>query len=725
MKYPMLLLMWLVRLVSQAQIPSDSLKAYYTFNGTYADSSAEENNITAGSGEFAEDRFGNANAALYLNGLSDSLTLPVSEFSPITGDFTISFWYATNSFEIMNCFSSKQSAGDTTNNFEIQFNSHNSYYLEYLTQAFYQTFVYWNGSGITGNTVAEGAPGLFSNNEWCHFLITREADTFRIYRNHYLYYQSIETFYGGTLGDAVDLIFSAAPYHFKGTIDDMRLYNRSLRQNEIDLLWFENHPFIFTTVKKTDAYVQGSNVLVYWEYDTSQVSDSILVEYRINSGDWITAIHSNMAYENYTYINMSYPPGTTAEVRVSDFSNPDLTNETGAFIQSEYDWVEVSAELPFPAKDGAGLLNFKDKMWLLGGWDPPNHPPNYTHSEVWSSSDGENWTFETTAPWPARHISGWLSSGDALWVIGGDPQSNCLTDVWKSTDGINWTETNNAIPGFALRMCSNYAYADEKLIIYGGEQCSGNPLSDVWSSADGISWEHIADAPWSGRGMQLNSCVDDEGQIWMIGGSNETTRRPFNEVWKSADGITWTLVNASAPWNGRYWHTTAWFDNKMWLLAGMAYAYEMNDAWYSSDGITWHELKSTTGNWPPGSRHAQSTTVFDNALWYMCGILTNNAWKIINTSPVAVEENNQLINAQISVFPNPSDNSIKVSIATVNNSKNTILIFNTLGDIEIEKEIMQHDNIYSTEINISTLPGGLYFIKIKDEPYLSAKFIKQ
>lgn len=702
-----------------AQIPTDSLKGHYQFETNLNDVSGNGNHIVTGSGTFVEDRFGNADGALYLDGVSDSLVLPIDEFSPIQGDFTISFWYKTNSPEIMNLFSSKQFPSDTTNNFEVQLSSHNSYYLEFLSQSFFSTFAYWNGSGIAGNAIAEGAPGSFTKGAWCHFAITREADTLKIYRNHSLYYLSIDTFFGGTLGDAVDLIFSASPYLFEGSIDDMRLYNRNLSQGEIDFLWFENKPFSFTQVTANDAYVQGSNLLVLWEYDTSQVSDSILVEYRLNGGSWIAPVHSNMAYESYTYIDMTYPPGTTVEVRVSDFSNPAITQTSGAFSVSEYDWVEVASTLPFNAKDGSGLLSFQNKMWLLGGWDPPYNMPMNTHSEVWSSTDGANWVFETTAPWPARHAAAWLVSDDAMWVIGGDPQSGCLTDVWKSTDGINWIETNNAIPGFVMRNNPNYAFVNNELMIYGGEQCGGNPLNDVWTSVDGITWVQLPDAPWSGRGMQVNSCVDGNGQIWMLGGSNESDRRSYNEVWKSADGITWTLVNESAPWSGRYWHTVAWFDNKMWLMGGMATGSEMNDVWYSEDGITWKELKSTTGNWPAGTRHAQSTTVYDNALWYMCGISTNNSWKIINTQTIGVENEEQK-KLTLQVFPNPAAENITVTFSPQENQSNLVQIFNVMGEMIYEIEMNAVTS--TTLINISDFAAGIYFVKVNDQ---TAKFVKQ
>ncbi len=710
---------------AQAQIPTDSLKGHYRFGGGFTDDSGEGNSILLGTGTFVNDRFGNPNEALYLNGTSDSLVLPIAEFSPISGDFTISFWYKTNNGAIMNCFSSKQSALDTTDNFEIQLSSNNSFALEFLQQSFYTTFAYWNGTGLTTNAVAEGNPGSFTKGEWCHFAITREADTLRIYRNHSLSAMSIDNLFSGTLGDAVDLIFGAAPFHFNGSIDDMRLYNRHLNQAEIDLLWFENMPFYFPTVKATDAYVQGSNLLVYWEYDTTQVSDSILVESRLNGGAWVPAVHTNMAYESYTYVDMFYPPGTTVEVRVSDFSDPTITQSTGAFVVSEYDWQEVSSALPFNAKDGAGLVNFQNKMWLLGGWDPPYHPPMNTHSEVWSSTDGANWTFETIAPWPARHCSAWLATDEAMWVIGGDPQSGCLTDVWKSTDGINWTQTNSAIPNYVLRNNPNYAAVDGRLYIFGGEQCSGSPMNDVWSSDDGITWNQLANAPWAGRGMQVNSCVDESGQMWMLGGSSEATRRSYNEVWKSADGINWTLVNESAPWSGRYWHTVAWFDNKMWLMGGMATGLEMNDVWYSEDGISWREFKTTTGNVPANTRHAQSTTVYDNALWYMCGISTNNSWKIFNTATVGTAETSLPSTPNLTVVPNPACETISLNFTTSVGETNTLQIYNLLGVLVYETELEATSASTATTVDISAFPSGVFIVRVNSLPMLTTRFVKE
>lgn len=694
----------------QAQIPTNNLLGHYKFDGNLLDNSGNNNDITVGTGTFVSDRFENSNAALSLNGTTDSLVIPINEFAPISGDFTISFWYKTNSPKVMNLLSSKQFASDTTSNFEIQLSSNDAFSLEFITQNYYTTYAYWNGTGVNQNAFGEGTAGAFTKGEWCHFVITREADTLSVFRNHSLSYMGINNFYGGSLGDAVDLVFSANPYLFKGVIDDMRLYNRNLNQAEIDLLWFENRPFVFQQVKSTDAYVKGSNLLVTWEYDLSQISDSILVETSINGGPFSPIVHSNNYWESYTYLDMNLPAGTTIELKVSDFTNPLLTNSTGKLTVSPYDWIEIQDTLPFHAMDGSGAVVFQNKMWLLGGWDPPYHAPTNTHSNIWNSSDGINWDSITTAPWPARHAAAWLVGNDAMWVIGGDPQSGCLTDVWKSEDGINWIETNHAIPGYVSRNNPNYAFINGKLTIYGGEQCSGEPLNEVWTSADGITWTQEQNAPWEGRGMQINSCIDGSGQMWMLGGSSEGTRRSYNEVWKSADGINWTLVNESAPWAGRYWHTVSYFDNKMWLFAGMATGTEMNDVWYSEDGITWKELKSTTGNWPAATRHAQSGTTYDNAVWYMCGINTNNAWKIVNTATLGMEEK---VNSRvdISIFPNPNNGNFTIeSKNKFNNESLTVLDFS--GRTVLSQKLT--NGLSKEKISLSNLAKGVYFVHLSN-----------
>jgi len=700
----------------QAQIPTTNMVAHYTFNNTLNDAGTNNYHIINASGNYTTDRLGIPNNAFMLNGINDSLILPVNEFSPIMGDFTISLWYKTNSPNIMNLFSLKGSAIDSTNNFEIQLNSHNNFYIQNLPSVWYQTYMYWNGSAGDNNAVAEGSAGNFTKGEWCHFLVTRKDDTISVYREHQLYTNSINNFNNDVWGSIEHLILGAAPYKFKGAVDDIRLYNRALNANEIKALWHENKPIIFTFPKPNDAFVLGSHPLIYWEYDDYTLSDSIDVRYRINNGSWNNWPHSNMAYENGFYYTTNHSAGTKIEIKVNDRLDTNL-QATASFIMSEYDWMEVNNSLPFTARDGAGLVSFNNKMYLLGGWDPPFHPPNNTHSEVWSSTDGDNWIQEPIAPWPARHCAAWLVHDSAMWVIGGDPQSGYVRDVWKTNDGINWVEVVNAIPGYTQRMNVNYAVLNNQILLSGGESIGHVGLNDVWQSNDGLNWTQLSNAHWVGRGMQINSCVDDSGNVWMLGGSNEHDRRSYNDIWKTNDGTNWTLVDDAAPWTGRYWHTVGWFDNKIWVIAGVATGTEMNDVWYSSDGITWYELKTTTGNWPLGTRHAQSTTVFDNAIWYMCGISTNSSWKIINTqSTIGINENLQ--NDEISLYPNPTSNYITLQL------KNEVIIGQHTITDEMGRIIYHgYSNNSVLMLNVQNYTPGLYLIHL-NQLNKTYKFIK-
>ena len=61
-----------------------------------------------------------------------------------------------------------------------------------------------------------------------------------------------------------------------------------------------------------------------------------------------------------------------------------------------YRWTEVTQQAAFAPRDGAGLLSFNGRLWLLGGWNPGDkvHFPKICNSEVWSSEDGAIWTLE-------------------------------------------------------------------------------------------------------------------------------------------------------------------------------------------------------------------------------------------------------------------------------------------------------------------------------------------
>jgi len=303
-----------------------------------------------------------------------------------------------------------------------------------------------------------------------------------------------------------------------------------------------------------------------------------------------------------------------------------------------YRWALVTMEAPFAARDGAGALVFRGKMWLLGGWNPRDkvHFPRICNSEVWSSTDGSAWHLETpVAPWEGRHTAGYVVYRDRMWIVGGDAnQRHYQNDVWNSADGVRWCHAADDVP-WRNRVLQYVLVLDGRIWVMGGQTvpqfapAAEAFYNDVWSSEDGLHWVRATEhAPWEPRGM-LGGSVVFQNRMWILGGGTyDTPARPerafYNDVWSSADGVEWHRHVEHAPWESRQYHDVAVFDGHMWVLEGARHG-NRNDVYYSPDGVTWHELPDTP--WAP--RHAASVFVYGDALWMVAGNnMEPDVWKL-------------------------------------------------------------------------------------------------
>ena len=309
----------------------------------------------------------------------------------------------------------------------------------------------------------------------------------------------------------------------------------------------------------------------------------------------------------------------------------------------------------FAPRDGAGGLVFKDRMWLLGGWNPNDkeHFPLICNSEVWSTADGANWKLEVPeAPWEPRHCAGYVVHNDRMWILGGDTtQKHHQNDIWSSADGVHWEKVMDFAP-WAPRNFQYCVTFQGKMWVIGGQTLLKHAkdapeinYNDVWCSEDGVHWEQVCkEAPWAPRGMIGGSAVFND-RIWLLGGGTfENPKRSirwlFREVWSTADGKEWTQ-HKEPGWLNRQFHEVAVFDDKLWVLEGCRFNYDkwpdgqgdyngnLNDVWYSADGEEWHELPDT----PWMERHAASVYVYQDALWMVTGNnFQSDVWKLISTS---------------------------------------------------------------------------------------------
>lgn len=295
--------------------------------------------------------------------------------------------------------------------------------------------------------------------------------------------------------------------------------------------------------------------------------------------------------------------------------------------QSDYTWQRITSRSPFLERDGAGMVAYNSKLWLLGGWNPFEFKPNGVTNEIWSTPDGHTWTFEGNAPWSARHIQGSVVFQDKMWILCGDNNDGTYkNDVWNSSDGIHWTRVLDNAP-WGNRVSPYVTVFNDKIWLMGGEQflpMSDTVYNDVWNSADGVVWDKVLEsAPWAPRSMIQGSAILND-KIWIFGGGKYNEPQIYyHDVWSSSDGIVWDSVNASPPWTPRAFVNIASFDNKLWVLDGYNNG-DRNDVWCSPDGIHWSQLLNTP--WP--ARHAASVAVFDSSLWITAGRLWNDVWRL-------------------------------------------------------------------------------------------------
>jgi hypothetical protein len=208
----------------------DGLIAYYPFNGNANDESGNRNNGTVNGATLTSDRFNNSDKAYFLNGVNNYIRMqkPGPTGNPRV---SVSFWLKTVS-----------QSGDM--------------------------IIGWGGNGITGNDFRiyqnGRCPGSIAfdtydcavnyligdfRDKWNHFLVIYDGAIAPNVFSSKVYLNGVEISttcftqdYGGTNIKATNPI-TIGRYHgtvqegyFNGSIDDIRIYNRILTQEEITYL---------------------------------------------------------------------------------------------------------------------------------------------------------------------------------------------------------------------------------------------------------------------------------------------------------------------------------------------------------------------------------------------------------------------------------------------------------------------------------------------------------
>ena len=412
-----------------------------------------------------------------------------------------------------------------------------------------------------------------------------------------------------------------------------------------------------TLLAPTEGETWAGDSLHYiqWKASQSKALEEVTAEYSLDDGDSWSEVIVIRSLKGKILWQVPNQSSEKCLVRVTGRRGRRLESGSFSIIPSQevfgYKWANVIRKAPYAPRDGAGALVFKDKMWLIGGWNPGDkkHFPRITNNEVWNTSDGVGWNlvkpnsfldrnFDAASDWEGRHTGGYVVYKDKMWLVGGDANlGHYQNDVWNSADGKNWNYVNKKrdVP-WGPRMLHYTLVFKDKIWVMGGQTLPSFAPSkeifyrDIWNTTDGVNWTKIKpqESYWTTRGMISGSVVFKK-RMWILGGGTydtpkTPTRNYYNDVWSSEDGVEWQRHVESAPWYPRQYHSVAVFDDRMWVLGGYNHG-DRNDVWYSKDGVNWYQLRTT----PWARRHATSVFVHKNAVWIAAGsYMGADVWKL-------------------------------------------------------------------------------------------------
>ncbi len=212
------------------------LVAYWPFDasGDSVHDSAGSNTGTLGGGvsgrKPAWTSQGKVGGAYTFDGVDDVITVPDSPSLSITGDLTIAAWVLAQPGQTQSCGTIVCKEANPT---------HASPYCNYALDMEYLSTNQWRGF-INGN-IQNLAPVTFG--AWQHIAVTFNdaANTVIIYRNGAEAGRS-STLSGSPLNSASELLIGrtlSSDDAFRGTIDEVRIYNRTLSAQEVSALYSE------------------------------------------------------------------------------------------------------------------------------------------------------------------------------------------------------------------------------------------------------------------------------------------------------------------------------------------------------------------------------------------------------------------------------------------------------------------------------------------------------
>ncbi|MBL0201057.1 MAG: PKD domain-containing protein [Chitinophagaceae bacterium] len=285
------------------------LRAYYPFSGNANDISGNNNNPVFNNATLTADRFGNPNSAYHFNGTNNYMQVPNTASLNTTNKLSLCAWVKPIDFYSGNCHGNsvitKGSSGNTPGLYMIWYDDNAGTNgancggpLNPAVENFY---------GNNGMAPSPGYTPYIQTNQWYSVIVTYDGTTVALYVNCQLKYSGPQGSINFT--NPEDLFIGKVnnpsfPYWVNGDIDEVRIYDRALNQDEVNVLGGCVTPFACNNWLRTQAVGQSVTV---GDLDIS--GNQVTIEANFNCSSFpltrpdkqqdIVSKHSNTSDINY------------------------------------------------------------------------------------------------------------------------------------------------------------------------------------------------------------------------------------------------------------------------------------------------------------------------------------------------------------------------------------------------------------------------------------------
>lgn len=309
MRTKLLLLLLISSLSTLAQtlpssVPANGLIAYYPFNGNANDVSTNKSNGTVFNAALTSDRFGNKDSAYSFNGKDSYINAFIPNIPQGNSPRTISGWFKTdNVFSDPNKFETCiLNYGAVEKLKRLSLNIYSKGYLETVTGPYFSST-----EGFYVNNFN------YANNDWYFFTLTYNGTKLSLYVNGQfvdeqalnLNTTAINNLF--RIGQRLPDIENEA---FKGTIDDIGIWNRVLTPEEISAMYIPGEQLPIYTLIPDPRFEEK---LINLGLDRGVVDGKILTS-NINTLNSLDVSNSNISdltgIEDFTALETLICAGT-------------------------------------------------------------------------------------------------------------------------------------------------------------------------------------------------------------------------------------------------------------------------------------------------------------------------------------------------------------------------------------------------------------------------------